>query len=110
MWVKTRAEAVEVGVDLRPAGRLAAGLPAPIELEALAVPLGDGLRFGEEQRRPPARPHTGEPDPEDAVARTTARLLARPLESTCLLSPEEVLSQQGGPAEAMWAMLIPWHP
>ena len=42
-------------VDLRTAER-SLGLPSPIELEALAAPFDDGLRFNNDQDLPPILP------------------------------------------------------
>ena len=46
----------DVAVDRRATRCTSSGLPAPVELEALAVPGEDGCRLDNDEAGPPARP------------------------------------------------------
>ncbi len=57
----------KLGVEPRTADRLGFGLPAPVALEASAVPRQNGGGPDDDEGGPPARPEAGQPDPEDSV-------------------------------------------
>lgn len=87
-----------LAVHLRAAG-LPAGLPAPVQLEALPVPLDHGGRLHDDQGRPPVRPEARQPDPEDPVSRSELGALDGSLEYSQLMAQRQVLSGQSRPAE-----------
>ena len=66
-------------------------LPSPVESEALPVPANDRLRFDDQEHALPARPESGEPGPENAVASSKPRPLHRTPEHGQLLSERQVL-------------------
>src|SRR5215469_2527301 len=52
-------------------------LPSPEPAKAAAMPGNDGFRFDDGQRRAPAAPDTGQPDPQQAVPRRQFRAFSR---------------------------------
>ncbi len=60
-------ELSDLGIDRRPARPLRSALAAPVETEALAVPVDDGLRLDDHEGFTPSGPQAREPRPEDPV-------------------------------------------
>jgi rhomboid protease GluP len=63
----TSDEAADLGVESRPAQPVPGGAPAPVELEALAVPAENGRGLNDEEIAAPTRPQARQPDPEDPI-------------------------------------------
>jgi hypothetical protein len=61
------------------------------------MPADDRLGFDDHQARAPARPDTGEPDPEDPVALAETRAFCRPMEDGQLLAQRQVFRGDHGP-------------
>ena len=76
------------------------GFPFPIQPKALAVPSDDGLGFHNAQGRAPIGPNSGEPDPNQSVARSQsqATVLMHALQQKKLMTECQVLSVQSGPS------------
>jgi hypothetical protein len=74
--------------------------PFPIQPKALAVPSDDGLGFHNAQGRAPIGPNSGEPDPNESVARSQsqATVLVHALQHKKLMTEGQVLSVQSGPS------------
>jgi hypothetical protein len=77
--------------DYWPTRLPAPNLRGPEQPEALAVPIDDGLRLDDHQRRSPAGPETGKPCPEEAISSRQFRSLHRTLENAELVTQREVL-------------------
>jgi hypothetical protein len=71
-------------------------LPAPVELEALAVPLHDGLRLHDDQGVDPMLPGLLKGDPERSVHSREWRSWALLFEDRNLLSQSEILQSEVG--------------
>ena len=74
--------------------------PFPIQPKALAVPSDDGLGFHNAQGRAPIGPNSGEPDPNESVARSQsqATVLVHALQQKKLMTECQVLRVQSGPS------------
>src|SRR5215471_5029595 len=74
--------------------------PFPIQPKALAVPSDDGLGLHNAQGRAPIGPNSGEPDPNESVARSQsqATVLMHALQQKKLMTECQVLSVQSGPS------------
>ena len=80
----------------RPPRLAAADLPGPEQTEALAVPSDDGVRFDDDQSRPPAAPDRAQPCPQESIGRRQFRPLHGALENTKLVPECEVLQLERG--------------
>src|SRR3990172_2078081 len=72
-------------------------LPAPVELEALAMPAHDGIWLDDDEAGSPVLPVAGKPDPQDPIPRAKTRALDRAPEDGELVAQREVLGDQGDP-------------
>src|ERR1700730_12634131 len=70
------------------------GLPAPVTLKALPVPLNHRFWFHDHKDRAPVSPSMGQGDPEQAISVTKPRWLSRPAQDQQLLTQCEVFSDQ----------------
>ncbi len=69
----------------------AAGLPGPEQTKASAVPSDDGVRFYDDQSRPPIAPDSAQPCPKEPIARRQFGALHGALENAKLVSERQVL-------------------
>src|SRR5713226_4352037 len=70
------------------------GLPAPIVLETLAVPLNHRLGFHDHQDGAPVPPQMRQGDPEQAISVTKSRSIRRTVQDQQLLSQGQILRRQ----------------
>ena len=61
----------------RSSGLAAPHLPSPEQAEASTMPGKDGVGLNDGQRRAPAAPYPGQPDPEDAVPGSQHEVFSR---------------------------------
>src|SRR5258708_38696672 len=75
-------------------------LPFPKQPKALAMPSDDGLGFHNAQGGAPIGPNSGEPDPNESVARSQsqATVLVHALQHKKLMTECQVLCVQSGPS------------
>ena len=75
-------------------------LPFPKQPKALAMPSDDGLGFHNAQGGAPIGPNSGEPDPNESVARSQsqATVLVHALQQKKLMTECQVLRVQSGPS------------
>lgn len=77
-WILPRHatdEFANLDIDRWPTNLATSRLPSPVESEALLVPTDDRFGLYDEEHASPIRPETGQPYPEDAVARPQSRAL-----------------------------------
>ena len=75
----------------RPPPSTVSDLPGPEQTKALAVPSDDGVRFGDDQSRPPAAPDRAQPCPQESIGRSQFRAPHRSLKNAQLVPECKVL-------------------
>ena len=80
----------------RPPRSTMADLPGPEQTKALAVPSDDGVRFDNDQSRPPAAPDRAQPCPQESIDRRQFRALHGALENADLVPECQVLQLERG--------------
>ena len=80
----------------RPPRSTAAHLPGPEQTKALTVPSDHGVRFDDDQSRPPAAPDRAPPCPQESIGRRQFRALHRALENDKLVPECKVLQLSAG--------------
>ncbi len=75
----------------RPPRLAAVDFPSPEQTKAPAVPSDDGVRFDDDQSRPPVAPDRAQPYPKESIARHQFGALHGALENTKLVPKRQVL-------------------
>ena len=77
--------------DARPPRSAVADLPGPEQTKGCTVPGDDGLRFEDDERRAPGRPHVRQARPEESIKRGQFGALHRALQNAELMTESEDL-------------------
>ena len=81
----------DLGRNRRPPRLASADFPSPEQTKASAVPSDDGIRFDDDQSRPPATPDRTQPCPQESIAPRKFRALHGALENSKLVPERQVL-------------------
>jgi hypothetical protein len=93
-WILPRHasnEVADLGVEPRPPPRVRYGPPAPVELEALAMPGEDRRGSDDEEMEAPPRPPAGQPHPENPIPTGQPGSGNRSLKDQQLMAERKVL-------------------